>query len=108
MKESVAIVNEADAKKDFSSTRSDNSIHRVRDEPERQFGSLRVVINIRRCDGGAPSVDSIATHLSSMRIALMRCWRFSELVEICMCSGKRTNQKKSYRFKSRLLHLSRP
>jgi hypothetical protein len=49
MKESVAITKEADAKKEFSPTRSDNSIHRVRDEPERQLGSLRGVIgNIRR------------------------------------------------------------
>jgi hypothetical protein len=66
MKESVAIAKEADAKKDFSSTRSDKSVHRVRDEPERQLGSLRSVINTIRSDGGTPSVDSIATELSGM------------------------------------------
>ena len=69
MKESVALAKEADAKKDFSSTRSDNSIHRVRNEPEKQLGSLRSVIgNIKR-DGGTLSVDSIATHLSNMHTA---------------------------------------
>ena len=66
MKESVAIAKEADRKKDISSTRSGNSIHRVRNEPERPLGSLRDVIgNIRR-DGGTPSVESIATELSVM------------------------------------------
>jgi hypothetical protein len=45
MKESVAIAKEADAKKGFSSTKSDNSIHRARNEPERQLGSLSGVIN---------------------------------------------------------------
>ena len=66
MKESVAVAKEADAKKGFSPTRSDKSIHRVRNEPERQIGSLRGVIgNIRR-DGGTPSVESIATELSGM------------------------------------------
>jgi hypothetical protein len=69
MKESVAIAKEADAKKDFSSIRSDNSIHRVRNEPERQLGSLRSVIDNIRSDGSTPSVDSIATELSSMHIA---------------------------------------
>ena len=66
MKESVAVAKEADAKKGVSPTKSDNSIHRVRNEPERQLGSLRDVIgNIRR-DGGTPSVESIATELSGM------------------------------------------
>jgi polyhydroxyalkanoate synthesis regulator phasin len=65
MKESVAVAKEADAKKGVSPTK-DNSIPRVRDEPERQLGSLRGVIgNIRR-DGGTPSVESIATELSGM------------------------------------------
>ena len=69
MKESVAVAKQADAKKGVSPTRSDNSIHRVRDEPERQLDSLRGVIgNIRR-DGGTPSVDSIATQLSGMHTA---------------------------------------
>ncbi len=69
MKESVAVAKEADAKKGVSPTRSDNSIHRVRNEPERQLGSLRDVIgNIRR-DGGTPSVESIATELSGMHTA---------------------------------------
>jgi hypothetical protein len=67
MKESVAVAKEADVKKGVSPTRSDKSIHRVRDEPERQLGSLRDVIgNIRR-DGGTPSLESIATELSGMR-----------------------------------------
>jgi cytochrome c2 len=44
MTESVAVAKEADAKKGVSSTNRDNSIHRVRNEPERQLGSLRGVI----------------------------------------------------------------
>ena len=50
----------------FSPTKSDKSIHRVRNEPERQLGSLRGVIDSIRSDGGTPSVDSIATELSGM------------------------------------------
>jgi hypothetical protein len=69
MKESVALAKDADAKKDFSSTRSDNSIHRVRNEPEKQLGSLRSVIGNIRHDGGTPSLDGIATELSSMHTA---------------------------------------
>ena len=70
MNESVAVAKEADMKKGFSPTKSsDSSIQRLRDEPERQIGSLRGVIgNIRR-DGGTPSVESIATELSSMHNA---------------------------------------
>ena len=69
MKESVAVAKEADAKKGVSPTRSDKSIHRIRDEPERQLGSLRdVIVNIRR-DGGKPSVENVATELSSMHSA---------------------------------------
>ena len=69
MKESVAVAKEADAKKGVSPTRSDNSIQRLRNEPERQLGSLRDVIgNIRR-DGGTPSVESIATELSNVPTA---------------------------------------
>ena len=69
MKESVAVAKEADAKKGVSPTRSDNSIPRLRDEPAMQLGSLRDVIeNIRR-DGGTPSSESIATHLSGMHTA---------------------------------------
>jgi hypothetical protein len=69
MKESVAVAKEADAKKGVSPTKSDNSIHRVRNEPERQLGSLRDVIgNIRR-EGDTPSVESIATRLSGMHSA---------------------------------------
>jgi hypothetical protein len=65
MKESVAVAKEADAKKGVSPTKSDNSILRLRNEPERQLGSLRSVIgNITR-NGGTPSVDSIATELGS-------------------------------------------
>ena len=66
MKESVAVAKEADVKKGVSPTRSDNSIHRVKNEPERQLGSLRSVIDNIRSDGGTPSVDSIATELSSV------------------------------------------
>jgi hypothetical protein len=66
MKESVAVAKEADAKKGVSPTKSDNSILRLRDEPERQLGSLRgVIANITR-NGGTPSVESIATELSGM------------------------------------------
>jgi hypothetical protein len=66
MKESVAVAKQADAKKGVSPTRSDNSILRPRNVPERQLDSLRGVIgNIRR-DGGTPSVESIATQLSGM------------------------------------------
>jgi CHASE3 domain sensor protein len=69
MKELVALAKDADAEKEFSSTRSDNSIHRVRNAPERQLGSLRSVIDNIRHDGGTPSLDSIATELSSMHTA---------------------------------------
>jgi hypothetical protein len=41
MKEAVTIPKEADAKKYFSSTKSDKNAHYVRTEPERQLGSLR-------------------------------------------------------------------
>jgi hypothetical protein len=69
MKESVAVAKQAAAKKGVSPTRSDNSIHRVRDEPERQIGSLRGVIgNITR-NGGTPSVESIAAELSGVHSA---------------------------------------
>ena len=66
MKESVTIAKEANSKKESSPTRSDKSIQRLRNAPERQLGSLRDVIgNIRR-NGGTPSVESIATELSVM------------------------------------------
>jgi hypothetical protein len=66
MKESVAVAKQADAKRGVSPTRSDNSLLRLRDEPEMQLGSLRDVIgNIRR-NGGTPSVENIATQLSGM------------------------------------------
>ncbi|KAF5437056.1 protein of unknown function (DUF4157) [Candidatus Methanophagaceae archaeon] len=64
MKESVAIAKEADTMS--SPTKSDNSIQRARNEPERQLGYLRGVIDSIRSDGGTPSVDSIATELSGM------------------------------------------
>ena len=66
MRVSVAVAKEADAKKGFSPTKSDNSIHRVRNEPERQLGSLRDVIGNIRHEGGKPSVESIATELSGV------------------------------------------
>ena len=72
MKESVVITKEADAKKDFSPTKSDNRIHRIQSEPERQLGSLRGVLDDIRRDGGTPSVDSIATELSKMPAAAQR------------------------------------
>ena len=70
MNESVVIGKEADAKKGFSSAhKSDKSIQRVRDEPERKLGAIRGVIgNIRR-DGAAPSAESIATELGSRSAA---------------------------------------
>ena len=69
MKESVAVAKEADAKKGVSPIKSDKSIQRLRNEPERQLGSLRDVIGIIRRNGGTPSVDSIATELSNMPTA---------------------------------------
>jgi hypothetical protein len=88
MKESVAIAKDADAKKDFSSTRSDNSIHRVRNE-QRQLGSLRSVIGNIRHDGGTPSLDSIATELSSMHTAQ----RASVLLALQRTHGNRYVQR---------------
>ena len=55
-----------DAKKGVSPTMSDKNIQRLRNDPERQLGSLRDVIDTIRRDGGMPSVDSIATELSGM------------------------------------------
>lgn len=66
MKESIAIAKETDVKKGFSPKRIDKSIHRIRNEPERQPGSLRSVIGNIRSNGDKPSVDSTATELSSM------------------------------------------
>jgi hypothetical protein len=67
MKESVAVAKEADRKKGFSPRKSNNKIiHRVQHEPERQLGSLWGMIDNIRRDGGTPSVESIATELSSM------------------------------------------
>ena len=70
MNKSFALTKEVDAKRGGSSTRSsDKSIHRFRNEPERQLSSLRSVIDSIRSDGGTPSVDSIATELGNMRTA---------------------------------------
>jgi len=70
MNKSIMIGKEADAKKGFLSThKSDKSIHRIRDEHERQLGSLGSVIgNIGR-DGTALSAESIATELGGMSAA---------------------------------------
>ena len=88
MKEAVAIAKETDAKKGFSPAK-DNSIYRLRNEPERQLGSLRGVIgNITR-DGGTPSVDSIATELSSMHTAQ----RASTLLALQRTHGNRYVQR---------------
>jgi hypothetical protein len=89
MKESVAIAKEADRKKESSPTRSNNSIQRLRNEPERQLGSLRDVIgNIQR-NGGTPSVESIATELSSMHTAQ----RASALLALQQTHGNRYVQR---------------
>ena len=55
-----------DAKKESSPTRSDKNIQGLRNEPERQLGSLGDVLDTLRRDGGKPSADSIATQLSGM------------------------------------------
>ena len=89
MKESVAIAKDAAAKKESSPTRSDKSIHRVRNEPERQLGYLRSVIgNITR-NGGTPSVDSIVTELSNMHTAQ----RASVLLALQRTHGNRYVQR---------------
>lgn len=63
------VIKAVDATKEFSPTRSEKNIQGLRDEPDRQLGSLRGVIgNIRR-DDDTPSAESIATHLSSMHMA---------------------------------------
>lgn len=69
MKESIAIAKETDTEKEFSPNHSSKIIHRVRNEPERQLGSLRSVIDDIRSDGGTLSVESIATELSGMHTA---------------------------------------
>jgi len=67
MKESVAVAKEADRKQEFSPTKSsDSSIQHLRDEPDRQIGSLRDVIGNIRSNGGKPSVESIAMQMSGM------------------------------------------
>jgi len=66
MNESVAVAKEVDKKKDLSPTKSDDSVHCVQGEPERQLGYMRNLIATIRHDGGTPSIDSIATQLSSM------------------------------------------
>jgi hypothetical protein len=89
MKESVAIAKEANKKKEFSPTRSDNNIQGLRNKPERQLGSLGAVIgNIRR-DGGTPSAESIATQLSGMHTAQ----RASVLLALQQTHGNRYVQR---------------
>jgi hypothetical protein len=63
------VIKAVDAEKEFSPTRSDKNIQELRNEPERQLGSLRDVIDTIRCDGGTPSAESIATHLNGMHTA---------------------------------------
>jgi hypothetical protein len=89
MKASVAVAKEADAIKGFSPTKSDKSILRVQNEPERQLGSLRGVIDSIRRVGGTPSVDSIATELSSMHTAQ----RASVLLALQQTHGNRYVQR---------------
>jgi len=69
MKESVAIVKEANKKKKFSPTRGDNNIQGLRNKPERQLGSLVGLIGNIRSNGGKPSVENIAMQLSGMHSA---------------------------------------
>jgi hypothetical protein len=66
MKESDAIAKEANREKESSPAKSDKNVHRVRNEPEKQLGSLRGVIATITRNGGKPSVESIATELSGM------------------------------------------
>jgi hypothetical protein len=67
MKGSIAVIKETDRRKESSSTTSDETIHQLRGEPNRQIRSLRGVIDtIRHHNGETPSVDSIATHLSGI------------------------------------------
>ena len=89
MNESVALAKDADAKKDFPSNCSDNSIYRVQHEPKRQLGSLSSVIDNIWHDGGTPSVDSIATELSSMHTAQ----RASALLVLQRTHGNRYVQR---------------
>ena len=69
MKETVALAKAVDAKKESSPTRSDKNIQGLPNKPERQLGSLGDVIDTIRRDGGKPSAESIATHLSGMHMA---------------------------------------
>ena len=46
-----------DAKKEFSLARSGKNIQGLRNEPERQLGSLRGVMDTIRREGGKPSVE---------------------------------------------------
>jgi hypothetical protein len=89
MKESIAISKEANRKKESSPTRSDNSIPSLRNEPERQLGSLRDVIDNIRHDGGTPSVESIAAELSSAHSAQ----RASVLLALQRTHGNRYVQR---------------
>jgi hypothetical protein len=89
MKEAVAIAKEADTKKDFLPTKSDKSVHRVQYVPEMQLGSLRGVIDNIRRDGGTPSVDSIATELTSVHVAQ----RTSALLALQRTHGNRYVQR---------------
>ena len=69
MKASVVLEKVADTRKDFSPSKCDTCIHHAHHEPERQLGSLRSLINNIRHDGDTPSVNSIATELSSIHTA---------------------------------------
>ena len=75
---------------EFSPTMSDNSIHRVRNEPERQLGSLRGVIGNITSNGGTPSVDSIVTELSNMPATVQRA---SVLLALQQTHGNRYVQQ---------------
>jgi len=90
MGESVAVAKEADAKKSSSPTRSSSkSIHRVQNDHEMQLGSLGGVIGNIRSNGGKPSVESIATELSSVHSAQ----RASVLLALQRTHGNRYVQR---------------
>ena len=89
MKESVAIAKAADAKKGVSPIKTDNSIPRLRNEPEMQIGSLRGVIGNIKHDGGKPSVESIAAELSGVSVAQ----RASALLALQQTHGNRYVQR---------------
>jgi len=74
-----------------------NSILRARNEPKRQLGSLRGMINVIRHDGGTPSVDSILTQLSTHTVQ-----RASVLLGLQQTHGNRYVQRQANDIKEKL------